>query len=133
MAVVPRSMFAVDGSLLVCKEKSNLMTIVEGMPVKEETSNIEGGSFDDLNMQECGLLDPKHHLENIHTDIPSTRVLIVDAMAILQGMKKIPGMITIGHLKKAFLNRITRKQGRPRLHLVQLRIQAMTYMIRCRS
>ena len=55
--------------------------------------------------QECGLPDPKHHPENIHTDIPSTRVLIVDAMAILQ---KTPGMITICHLKKAFLNRITR-------------------------
>ena len=30
MAVVPRSMFANDGSLLVCKEKSNLMTVLEG-------------------------------------------------------------------------------------------------------
>ena len=30
MAVVPRSMFANDGSSLVCKEKSNLMTVLEG-------------------------------------------------------------------------------------------------------
>ena len=30
MAVVPRSMFANDGSLLVCKDKSNLMAIIEG-------------------------------------------------------------------------------------------------------
>ena len=31
MAVVPPSMFANDGSLLVCKEKANLMAVIEGV------------------------------------------------------------------------------------------------------
>ena len=34
MAVVPRSMFANDGSLLVCKEKANLMAFIEGATPK---------------------------------------------------------------------------------------------------
>ena len=48
------------------------------------------------------------NLSNIHAEIPPIRVLIVDAMAILQGMKKVPGMKMIAHLKKAFLNKILR-------------------------
>lgn len=48
------------------------------------------------------------NLANIYPDVPPIRVLIVDAMAILQGMKKNPGMTTIAHLKTAFLNKILR-------------------------
>ena len=35
-------------------------------------------------------------------------MLIVDAMAILQVIKKVSGMTTIAHLKKDFLNKILR-------------------------
>ena len=93
-------MFAVDGSLLVCKEKSNLQTVIEEVPAQilPTSSELEdvSGCLTEMN------------LANFHAEIPLIRVLIVDAMAILQGMKKVPGMKMIAHLKKAFLNKILR-------------------------
>ena len=38
LSVIPRSMFAVDGSLLVCKDKSNLVTIIEEFAANVESS-----------------------------------------------------------------------------------------------
>ena len=38
--------------------------------------------------------------------VPTSRVLIIDAMAVLQSMKKVPGMMAILNLKEAFLMRI---------------------------
>ena len=47
MAVVPRSMFANDGSLLVCKEKSNLMAVIEGaIPKPLDVTNASNGEDD---------------------------------------------------------------------------------------
>ena len=84
MAVVPRSIFEVDSSLLVCKGKSSLMTAVE--EAKKDSSPADS--------------------PNSEIQVPSNRVLIVDAMAVLQGMKKGPGMLTILHLKETFLKKI---------------------------
>ena len=51
---------------------------------------------------------PEVNLIHIHPEILPVRVLIVDAMAILQVMKKVSGMTRIAHLKKDFLNKILR-------------------------
>ena len=56
---------------------------------------------------ECQELSTDNH-EDIRPDSSSNRVIIIEAMAILQGMKKTSGMTTIGHLKKAFLDKIMR-------------------------
>ena len=37
---------------------------------------------------------------------PLCRVLVVDAMATLQGIKKSPGMTAIHHLKETFVKKI---------------------------
>ena len=102
MAVVPRSMFAVDGSLLVCKEKSDLMNIIEGVTVEKEA---DGDRIEDI-IQPQVIEEATDHLENLNDEIRRSHVLIVDAMAILQGMKKTPGMVTIWHLKEAFLKKV---------------------------
>ena len=86
MSVVPRSIFAVDGSLLLCKDKSSLMNAIE----KENKKIV------DLEMSKTTAENP----------VPTSRVLIIDAMAVLQSMKKVPGMMAILDLKEAFLMRI---------------------------
>ena len=83
MAVVPRSMFAVDGSLLLCTEKACLMHVIE------EAAHSPPESVSEIQ-------------------VPTNRVLIIDAMAVLQCMKKTPGMTKICHLKEAFIKRISK-------------------------
>lgn len=39
LSVVPRSMFAADGTMLHCSAKSTLMTVLEQLPAKEEVDN----------------------------------------------------------------------------------------------
>ena len=80
MAVVPCSMFAVDGSLLLCTDKASLMHVIE------ETARV------------APVMDSGPEMQ-----IPTNRVLIVDAMAVLQCMKKTPGMTKIIHLKEAYI------------------------------
>ena len=101
---------------------------------------------------ECQELSTDNH-EDIRPDSSSNRVIIIDAMAILQGMKKTSGMTTIGHLKKAFLDKIMRlsneydetrlifdhyieivrnlKQELLELHLILQKMLAMTYTMIC--
>ena len=81
MAVVPRSMFSVDGSLLLCPDKASLMQIIEQTAPEDSASEKQQ---------------------------PTNRVLIVDAMAVVQSMKKTPKMTKICHLKEAFVTRISR-------------------------
>ena len=100
MAVVPRSMFANDGSLLVCKEKYNLMTMVEGatrQPSNDSSASENDG--DDQPQSSDGALP-------VVVQQPLCRVLIIDAMATLQGIKKSPGMTAIRHLKETFVKKI---------------------------
>ena len=92
MSVIPRSLFAVDGSLLVYKGKSVLMNIIESLP-KVHGSSETADVIEDLSENPLG---------NILPDTPPTRVLIVDAMATLQGIKKPPVMTTTKDLKQTF-------------------------------
>ena len=73
MSVVPRSLFAVDGTLYITSAKSSLMTILEGF----KTDQPEAQQY--TIVQELG----GQHAE---------RVLIVDAMTVLQCVKKAPTM-----------------------------------------
>ena len=59
LSVIPRSLFAVDGSLLVCKDKSNLVTIIEGLV---ESNNTEVDRFESQDIF-------TEHNENIQYDI----------------------------------------------------------------
>ena len=100
MAVVPRSMFANDGSLLICKEKYNLMTLIEA--ATPEPLNNSGASKDQDDQRQSsadGALP-------VIVQQPLCRVLIIDAMATLQGIKKSTGMTAIRHLKEVFLKKV---------------------------
>lgn len=82
MSVVPRSICAVDGSLYISTDKASLMHGIE--EVKAQT-------------------DEKKPLD-ITPAIP--QVLIVDAMAVLQSMKKTLSMKKLPDLQNAFNKRI---------------------------
>ena len=104
MAVVPRSMFANDGSLLVCKEKANLMAVIEG--VKPQLQDVSNESKTEEDQQESANQSKIDNQLNGVEQQTLCRVLIVDAMAILQGIKKSPGMTSIRHLKETFVKKM---------------------------
>ena len=78
---MPRSMFTMDGSLLLCTNKAQLLHVIE------EVSNVSLASDSDAEMQ-----------------VPMKRVLIIDAMTVLQTMRKTPGMKKIiCHITESFV------------------------------
>ena len=80
MAVVPRSLVAVDGSLYIPKDKSSLMKMIEGGQSQNYTA---------------------------HTgkDMASKRVLIVDAMEVVQSITKTTKMTKVIHFQEEFLKK----------------------------
>jgi len=87
MSTVPRSLCAVDESLYTPTDKASLMHAVE----YARAEPLEVAPQPDLQMQE---------------DDSSVSVLIVDAMGVLQGMKKTPTMLKLSDFQDAFNKRI---------------------------
>ena len=85
MSVVSRSLCSVDGSLYIPADKASLMHAVEGAKAQP--------------LQSTTLLDTAPMS-------PPPKVLIVDAMAVLQSMKKTPTMQKLSDLQVAFIKRI---------------------------
>ena len=86
MSAVPRSLCAVDGSLYIPTEKASLVHLNEAAKSEPRvpdlpTDDIADGAFRD-------------------------RALVVDAMAVLQSMKKTATMRTLADLKEIFIRRI---------------------------
>ena len=86
MSVVPRSLCAVDGSLLVPQDKSKLMHA------------IEDARNDDI---------PQIHTTTMPT--PALKVLILDAMAIIHPMKKTTKTVNLNDLQLEFIKTIEDK------------------------
>ena len=82
MSVVPRSLCAVDGSLYIPTDKANLMHAIEAAKAQP------------LQAARLGTVNPVH------------RALVVDAMAVLQSMKKTPSIRKVSDLMEAFIKRI---------------------------
>ena len=78
MSTVPRSLCAVDGSLYIPADKASLMHAVEDATVE---------SLDVLPVP------------GIVQEDPPVKVLIIDAMAVLQSMTKTPKMLKLSHQK----------------------------------
>ena len=101
LSVVPRSLFAADGSLLLPYDKASIIHAVEAAkqhPLTDVAGQISS-VIDSVEAEPRNLnLTPEQH----------DHVLIIDAMAVLHSMKKTPGMTTICHLKMAFNARIER-------------------------
>ena len=87
MSVVPRSLITVDGSLYIPTDKASFMHAVEG--AKTETAPA---TVPDIAMAEY--------------PIQIARVLIVEAMAVLQCTNKTPRMRKISDLSEVFIKRI---------------------------
>ena len=85
MSVVPRSLCAVDGSLYIPTDKASLMHVIESAKTEPHVPDLpldtSAGDFRD-------------------------RALVVDAMVVLQSMKKTPTIRTLADLKEAFVRRI---------------------------
>ena len=87
MSVVPRSLCAVDGSLYIPSDKSSLIHAVEAAKAQQPQ----------IAQPPLPGRPPAGH--------PS-RVFIVDAMAVLQSMKKTPTIRKHSDLQEAFIKRI---------------------------
>jgi hypothetical protein len=78
IAVIPRSIFSNDGSLLVFKDKSDLQNVIEDL------------------------------LADVDAELPedttaSQRVLMIDTMGVVNSMKKTPGTVSMMQFKGAFV------------------------------
>ena len=93
-ALVARSMFAADGSMLRCSAKSALMAILDKLPCK---SADQRKSCDGTTTNEAWL-----HL----------KVVIIDSMAELQCLDKPDWVKNCEQLANHFVNTIEQKYGR---------------------
>lgn len=84
MSVVPRSLCAVDGSLYIPADKASLMHAIEGAKAQTVRSVTR--------------------VDAAQTQSP--KVLIIDAMAVLQSMKKTSTTQKLSDLQEAFVKRI---------------------------
>ena len=84
--VVPRSLFAADGSMLYCSAKSALMALLE----KEATSSDTNRTTEDGNAHQ--------------------KVDIVDGMALLQALDKNPTITNCAELADHFTEKLFQKQ-----------------------
>ena len=87
MSTIPRSLCAVDGSLYIPTDKASLMHAVEDAPAEPIEVAIQ--------------------THQVQEDVSSSvSVLVVDAMGVLQSMKKTPTMLKLSDLQDAFNKRI---------------------------
>lgn len=110
LSVLPRSLFANDGSLLIPTDKSSLMHAVKeqkDMNISEEpldttavAQDVEAEVDSDNIMVIGPLLEENNHVNEA--------AIVFDGMAVLQSMKKMSAMTKIIYLKTAFLNRMKR-------------------------
>ena len=92
-SVVPRALFAADGSLLPSLSKSDLMSFLESLPKTKAAPQVDNNESDD------------------QTGANSKRVAIVDAMADLQTIDKPECIKTCLELANHFIERHWRKYG----------------------
>ena len=101
-SIVPRSMFAADGTMFHCASKSTLMDILEKLDTE---GNTDGSTKEDLRLD---------------TGITATqKVAIVDAMAEVQALEKPDWIKNCSQLANYFTSRIFEKyNGIDQLRLI---------------
>ena len=90
-SVVPRSMFAVEGTMLHCLCKSALMNILEKLPADLNEGNATNFTQNEQNREQ------------------QMRVSVVDAMAEVQSLDKPEWIRDCSHLADHFISRIFEK------------------------
>ena len=81
---------SVDGSLYIPAHKASLMHAVEGATAEPAAETVSSDTDGDTQVDVVS-----------HSEPP--KVLIVDAMAVLQSMKKTPMMLKLSDLQVAFI------------------------------
>ena len=95
MAIVPRSLCAGDGTLLLTVDKANLMKTLE---------DVTSQSLQDI--QQDFIEEDLTQNDSTEEADATIKILIIDAMAVLQCMKKNNTMQTLSDLQDAFNKRI---------------------------
>ena len=106
MAVIARSLFANDGTLLAPTSKSSIIHAIEAVPNIYEAVSRDDPPEEEVVSQNQSLIDESWIENNYPRDYDVEKVSIIDAMAVLQGMKKTPQMKKIFDLRVAFSRRI---------------------------
>ncbi len=126
MSLIPRALFNNDCSLLLPANKSSLISLLEQLPgadddavdemdtgekeevvtnISENTPSIsEENEVRNCIMMEGESLDPDSWIDFV--DYPSadtSKVIIIDAMAIVQTIKKTPSMKTMSDFCNVFV------------------------------
>ena len=96
LSVVPRSMFATDGTMFHCSQKSSLMHILEGLPT-DQNKTVTG--TEDLESRECPRIPTKFD------------VAVVDTMAEVQSLDKPDFITSCLQLASHFTKRILDEYG----------------------
>ena len=100
MAVIPRAMFSNDGSLLTPNNKSSFIHVIESQPTPFVTDSVEDAApLDSSNTW----------IDNIQLPEDCVRVAIIDAMAVVQEIKKTPQMKKMSDLRTVFCKKIDRR------------------------
>jgi len=102
MSVIPRSLFANDGSLLIPTDKSSIMHAIEDQDDSAQ-SGVGSDGIPNVGIEEDQLEIEMTLGENKNVN---EAAIIFDGMAVLQSMKKTSSMTKISHLKLAFVKRI---------------------------
>ena len=84
---MPRSLCSVNGSHYIPADKASLMHVVEGAMAEPSAETVSSKTDGDTDV---GITPHKE----------SPKVLIVDAMAVLQSMKKTPMMLQLSDFKR---------------------------------
>lgn len=110
-SIVPRSMFAADGTMFHCASKSTLMDILEKLDTE---GNTDGNTKEDLRLD---------------TGITATqKVAIVDAMAEVQALEKPDWIKNCSQLANYFTSRIFEKyNGIDQLRLIFDRLAFLNF------
>ena len=100
MSVVPRSMFAYDGTMNLCSSKSNLMTLLKTLDESSEPEDM--------------LIPSK-----MQTQLVTFCMAIVDGMAELQALEKSADIKTCADLSRSFSSKMMNKfQQYDEVHIV---------------
>ena len=89
--VTPRAIFAPDGTILPCLDKSKLIHLLDKFATAETPQEDQ---------------QPENGMDTT-PDAPSPKIALVDAMVLLQKMAKKPAtIVTVKHLSECFNDRL---------------------------
>ncbi len=109
LAVIPRSLFTQNGSLMLPNDKAGFMHAIESaaMPDAETQDSVSDNTPADT--AGTGNDQEEPHVPQIPLPgFEPPKVIIIDAMAAVQCLRKVPTMKKILDLKQAFVKRIQR-------------------------